>query len=258
MNQPRNKPGEELAALLFAVQMLTRVPIPASLAFSEERQKNAIGYYAFAGAGVGLFTAAIWWGALLVFPASIAVLLSMLAGLLLTGAFHEDGLADTMDGLGGRDATASLSIMRDSRIGAYGAVALISALGVKAAALLALPGELLPMSLLAAHCGSRFSAVCVVATSSYAGSETNTKPTARGIDTAGMIKSVLTVAVVFALTLTAIPASALIAGIAGLLLGHGASRLLYERKLRGYTGDCLGATQQFSELGLYFGLLAAL
>ena len=222
---------------------------------SAKSGKRTIGYYAFAGAGVGLFTAAVWWGALLVFPASIAVLLSMLAGLLLTGAFHEDGLADTMDGLDGRDATASLSIMRDSRIGAYGAVALISALGVKAAALLALTGELLPMSLLAAHCCSRFSAS---AWWRPVPMREAPKPTARGIDTAGMIKSVLTIAVVFALTLTAIPASALLAGIAGLLLGHGASRLLYERKLRGYTGDCLGATQQFSELGVYFGLLAAL
>ena len=54
------------------------------------------------------------------------------------------------------------------------------------------------------------------------------------------------------------PLAALGAGVAGLALGHVASRLLYERKLRGYTGDCLGATQQLSELGVYLGLLAAL
>ena len=253
-----NRLREELAALLFAIQMLTRMPIPASLDFSEERQRNAIGYYALAGAVVGLVTAAVWWVAQWIFPPLIAVLLSMLAGLMFTGAFHEDGLADTMDGLGGKDAAASLAIMRDSRIGAYGAVALISALGIKAAALLALPGELLPMSLLAAHAGSRLSAVFVVASSSYAGSEVDSKPTARGIDAAGLIKSVLTGAAVFAFGLAVIPASALLAGIAGLLLGHAASRLLYERKLRGYTGDCLGATQQYSELGVYLGLLAAL
>ena len=249
---------EELAALLFAVQMLTRMPVPASLEFSAARQRNAIGYYTLTGAAIGLLTAAVWWAALFIFPPLIAVLLSVVAGLLLTGAFHEDGLADTMDGLGGRDAVASLAIMQDSRIGAYGAVALISALGVKATALVALPGEMLPVSLIVAHAGSRFSAVCVVATSSYAGSGPESKPTARGIGAAGLIKSGLTAAAVIALASAAIPAGALLAGITGLLLGHAASRLLYERKLRGYTGDCLGATQQFSELGVYLGLLAAL
>ena len=249
---------EELAALLFAIQLLTRVPAPAGLEFSETRQRNAIGYYPAVGVLIGAAAAAVWLGAYFVFPGPIPVLLSMLAGLILTGAMHEDGLADTVDGLGGKDAAASLVIMRDSRIGVFGVVALISVLAVKAAALVALPAAVLPMSLLLAHVCSRVSLVVVVANSRYAGAEQATKPTGRGVGAGGLIKSLLTGIAVLAAALAVFPADVLIAGIAGVALGHVASRLLYERRLRGYTGDCLGATQQLSEVGAYLGLLAAL
>ena len=249
---------EELAALLFAIQFLTRVPIPLTLEFNEARQKNAIGYYPLAGGLVGIFAAAVWFGAYAVFPGPIPVLLSIIAGLTLTGALHEDGLADTMDGLGGKDAAASLEIMRDSRVGVFGAVGLISILAVKAAALAALPAAILPASLLLAHIGSRVSLVIVVATSRYAGAEPEFKPTAKGVGGGGLLKSLLTGFAVSALAWAVVPLAVLGAALAGLALGHVASRLLYERKLRGYTGDCLGATQQVSELGVYLGLLAAL
>ena len=162
---------EEWAALLFAIQLLTRIPIPATLEFNEARQRNAVGYYPLAGGLVGIFAAAVWFGAYAVFPGPIPVLLSIIAGLMLTGALHEDGLADTMDGLGGKDAATSLDIMRDSRVGVFGAVGLISILAVKATALAALPAATLPAGLLLAHVGSRVSLVLVVATSRYAGEE---------------------------------------------------------------------------------------
>lgn len=249
---------EELAAILFAIQLLTRLPVPAGLAFSETRQRMAIGYYPLAGVLVGLVTAAVWLGARPVFPEPISVLLSIGAGLLFTGAMHEDGLADAMDGLGGKDAAASLSIMQDSRIGTFGAAALFLALAIKAATLAALPAVLLPVSLVLAHAGSRLSIVFVVATSHYAGTEPESKPTAAGIGATGIVRSVLTGAAVFTLALTVVPATAVAAACAGLALGHFGSRLLFERRLGGHTGDCLGATQQSSELGAYLGLLTAL
>lgn len=249
---------EELAALLFAIQFLTRIPIPATLEFNEARQKNAVGYYPLAGGLIGIFAAAVWFGAQMVFSGPIPVLLSMLAGLMITGALHEDGLADTMDGLGGKDAAASLDIMRDSRIGVFGAVGLFSIFAVKAAALVALPAAIVPLSLLLAHVGSRVSLVIVVATSRYAGLEHDMKPTAKGVGGAGLFKAIATGIVALALAWEVVPLAVLGAAVAGLALGNVASRLLYERKLRGYTGDCLGATQQLSELGLYLGMLAAL
>jgi len=249
---------EEWAALLLAIQLLTRIPIPATLEFNEARQQNAVGYYPLAGGLVGIFSAAVWFGAYAVFPGPIPVLLSIIAGLMLTGALHEDGLADTMDGLGAKDAAMSLDIMRDSRIGVFGAVGLISILAVKATALAALPAAMFPAGLLLAHVGSRVSLVLVVATSRYAGAEADIKPTAKGVGVGGLVKSLLTGFAVSALAWMVVPLAALGAAVAGLALGHVASRLLYERKLRGYTGDCLGATQQLSELGLYLGMLAAL
>ena len=249
---------EEAAAVLFAWQLLTRAPIPARIVFCEARQRRAIGYYPLVGALIGLCIAAVWFGAQFLFPPLPAVLLAMAAGLLLTGAMHEDGLADTMDGLGGRNAPASLKIMADSRIGVFGVAALILALAIKAAALMSLPAAVLPMGMLFAHAGSRISVVYVVLTSRYVGADPETKPTAAGAGPGAASRSLLTGIAVFAIALTAMPASVLVVGIAGLLLGHAASGLLYQRKLGGYTGDCLGATQQFSELGAYLGLLAAL
>jgi len=236
--------------------MLTWVPIPASIAFNTARQRRAIGYYPLAGALIGICIAAFWFAAQWLLPSPVAILLAMAAGLLLTGAFHEDGLADTADGLGGKDAPAALAIMVDSRIGVFGAAALLMVLAIKAAALMALPAIMLPAALLFAHAGSRLSVVIVMATSSYVGANPETKPTAAGAG--GLIRSALTGIAVFATALTVVPGLVLAGGIIGLVLGHAASRLLYERKLRGHTGDCLGATQQLSELGVYLGLLAAL
>ncbi len=250
---------DELAAMLFALQMLSIVPIPAALEFTARRQASSVGYYPLAGAVIGLVAASVYALAHLLFPAptGIPVLLSMLAGALVTGAFHEDGLADTIDGLGGADADTSLAIMRDSRIGTYGAAALLLALAIKAATLLALPAAALAAILFAAHAISRCSAVLVVASSRYADLEADAKPTARGIGPAGLCKALAVSAAVVAFSLVAIPQAAMLGGLAGLALGHVSSRLLYERRLGGYTGDCLGATQQCSELGFYLGLLAA-
>lgn len=249
---------EESAAALFALQLLTRVPIPAGIEFNKSRQAKAVGYYPLAGILIGAGLAAVWLAAQQFFPAPVAVLLTILAGLLLTGALHEDGLADTADSLGVRDASAAISIMLDSRIGVFGALALISVLALKAAAMTALPAAALPASLVLVHAGSRLSIVLVVATSRYAGENRESKPTAGGLGAGGLFRSSLTGLAVCALALIVLPPQALVAGIAGMALGHGAGRLLYERKLRGYTGDCLGATQQLSELCAWLGLLAAL
>ena len=249
---------EETAAALFAWQMLTRVPIPASIEFNRARQRRAIGYYPLAGALIGICIAAFWFAAQWLLPSPVAILLAIAAGLLLTGAFHEDGLADTADGLGGRDAAAALAIMVDSRIGVFGAAALWLVLAIKAAALIALPAAVLPMALLFAHAGSRLSLVIVMATSPYVGANPEAKPTTAGVGAGGLIRSALTGFAVLAAALTVVPALVLAGGLIGLIIGHAAGRLLYERKLRGHTGDCLGATQQLSELGVYLGLLVAL
>ncbi len=245
---------DEAASALLAVQFLTRVPIPA-VTFTGQRNRGAVKYYPLAGALVGLTAAAVWWLAQFVLPVTLAVLACMTASLLLTGGFHEDGLADTFDGRGATDPARVLEIMRDSRIGTYGVLALCMALLFKAAALTTLSASvaLCVCLLVMAHVLSRASSVLVIASSRYVREEGTGKPTAQGISAAGLAVTAGFSVLICAITWWAVGAEITLAALAGTALGHGASRLLYEPRLGGYTGDCLGATQQISELGCYLG-----
>ena len=112
----------ELAKFVLAVQFLTRLPLRTDRLFTAERLAQAPRYFPLVGLLVGLASAAIFWLAALVLPSLLAVLLAVGAGLLMTGAFHEDGLADTFDGIGGGlTRERALEIMKDSRLGTYGA-----------------------------------------------------------------------------------------------------------------------------------------
>lgn len=251
--------GNEVAVFLLALQFLTRLPVPTGRIFSEERLAAAPRYFPLIGALVGGVAAGVWWGAALVFPPLIAVLLSTGATLLLTGAFHEDGLADTFDGIGGGMTPArSLEIMKDSRIGTYGACALITALALKVSVLVSLPTTVILCALVAGHALSRVSAVVTIATSRYVRFEGKAKPVASGLSFPALMLTLLTGGGVIALLFFCAGwAPALIgAGLVGLALGHVVMRLFFEPKLGGYTGDALGAVQQASELGFYMGLLA--
>ena len=247
----------EWAILLLAIQFLTRLPVPASAGFTPARLTAATRYYPLIGVLVGGFAAGVYALAALLWPPIVAVLLAIAATLLLTGAFHEDGLADMADGIGGGlTRERALDIMKDSRIGTYGAAALLLALALKAAALSAMPAATAMLALVGAHVLSRFSAVCVIATSTYARDHGTGKPVAEGVSgTSLAIASTTALACLLALAwgLGLVPA---LLGLAGLALGHFGMRRVFERKLGGYTGDCLGAVQQASELGLYLGLLA--
>jgi adenosylcobinamide-GDP ribazoletransferase len=127
---------EELFIFLLAVQFMTRLPIPSVPIYTEKRQAAGPRYYPAVGIIVGGIAAAVYWTGLQFFESVVAVLLSMVVSLLITGAFHEDGLADTFDGLGGgRDRQRVLEIMKDSRIGVFGLTALTMTLALKMATL---------------------------------------------------------------------------------------------------------------------------
>ena len=236
------------------------------------------------GALVGAVAGAVFSLAHLVFPVTLALVLATAASLWATGAFHgpgEDGFADACDGLGGgADREQALEIMRDSRLGAYGAAGLGLMLAAKVLALAAAPAVkaerrspvrapavVIPWLLVAAHAASRASAVLAIATGSYVRAAGAAKPVADGVARGGLTLALATGAVAVG-GLTARPATrrarmfaspvVTIAGLAGLAAGHLAMRGVYERKLGGYTGDCLGAVQQTSELGLYLGAVAVL
>lgn len=247
----------EFASFLLAVQFLTRVPIRSGDIYTSDRMAASVRYYPLVGALVGGLSASGFYLASLLFPVLISVLMAIMVGLLVTGAFHEDGLADTFDGVGGgHTRDKALSIMKDSRLGTYGTLALVTMLLLKFAALAALPLAVIPIVLIAGHGLSRLSSVLVIATSRYVRDEGTGKPVASGMSATSLSVAVATGALVFALYCVWLPMIGALCAIIGLGISHALMRLFFERKLGGYTGDTLGAVQQASEIGFYLGLVA--
>ncbi len=250
----------ELRLALLALQFLTRVPVPAWVGYRDAwlhqcaRHFPLVGLFIGAVAALVLHAASSWWSP------TIAVLLSMVATLVLTGAFHEDGLADTFDALGGAvSRDKALAIMKDSRLGTYGTVALVVVLALKAASLIAL-GAHAAAALLLAHSASRALPVAVIRWLPYAGDAeaAKAKPLSTQVSPGGVSVAVLWVVAVAAgligarwLGVIAALASLIAAAVVALLM----ARWLH-RRLGGFTGDTLGATQQLGELAIYLALLA--
>lgn len=250
----------ELRRVFLALAYFTRLPVPAWVGWAPDELNRAARYFPLAGLVVGAIAALALWLADRVLPHSLSVVLSMALSLRLTGAFHEDGLADSADGLGGGwQREDALRIMKDSRIGTYGAAALCLALLAKWAALDAL-GTGAVWALLAAHPLSRLAALLLMGFLPYVREDDSSraKPVAQGIGpvelAVGTVGGLLPLAVLVALG----GLDGGRAGLAVLLVGIVAvwwGRLL-RRRLGGYTGDCLGATQQLTELAIYLALLA--
>lgn len=247
----------ETAQFILALQFLTRLPLGSSDHYTPERMAASVKYYPLVGVIIGVLSAASYWVAQFALPHALSVMAAVAIGLLFTGAFHEDGLADTFDGIGGGQSREdALVIMKDSRLGVYGTLALVMALGLKAGALISLPSQLVVGAFIAGHAASRFSAVLVIATSRYVRAEGTGKPVADGLSGRGLAIAGLMVIGLGLLWCWLSAPMALVWGGIGLAAGHILMRLFFERKLGGYTGDTLGAVQQASEIGFYLGLAA--
>jgi adenosylcobinamide-GDP ribazoletransferase len=242
----------ELEYLFGAVRFFTRLPVPAWVGHSAEMLNHSARYFTLVGLIVGLIGALVFALTSFFFPKTLAVLLAMAATILVTGAFHEDGWADMVDGFGGgwtRERT--LEIMKDSRIGSYGAIALVLLLLAKFMALVELDMLLVAPALIAGHALSRLCATSVMHFLDYARDEGKAKPLATRISLGE-----LAVAGFFGLiALVLLPPLSVITGV---LLAAAATAWLtrkFKHRLGGYTGDCLGATQQLAEVAFYLGLL---
>ena len=248
--------ARQMTSFLLALQFLTRLPLRVDEA-APDLLAQSPRWYPAAGVVIGVIVGLVQVGAALIWPPLVAAILSTGVGIVLTGALHEDGFADTCDGLGGgRTRGRALEIMRDSRIGSYGALGLILMLAGKIAIVAALPAGAVFWVLIAGHATSRGSMLWVMQVLTYVRAEGAGMAVARlqppaGVRVAGVTCGLAVLPLAFVL-----PVPAVVLGLVGLVAGHFALRRRFEAKLGGYTGDCLGATQQASEIGLLLGCLA--
>jgi adenosylcobinamide-GDP ribazoletransferase len=176
----------------------------------------------------------------------------MATTIYITGAFHEDGWSDMVDGFGGGWEKAQiLTIMKDSRIGSFGAVALVILLLAKFCALIELELVMIPAALVAGHTLSRFCATTLLRGLDYVRDEGKAKPLATRIGWGELALAGATAGLAL-LLLPPLPAllGCVFAALATVFLAR-----MFRRRIGGYTGDCLGATQQLSEVAFYCGLL---
>lgn len=255
---------QELRLYFIALQFLTRIPVPAAVGYAPQWLHQSARHFPGVGLLVGAVGAAVFWAAGHVFASALlAVLLSMVATLWLTGAFHEDGLADTADALGGHvSRERALQIMKDSRIGTYGSVALFAVLALKAAAMHSLATRDLAALLLALpllHALSRMGPVLLLRLLPYAGDaeHAKAKPMAQQVGRAELIGALLwCLWALGAAAWSGWPPSTLLALVLALLLSSAVMGRWLQQRLGGYTGDGLGATQQISELAMWLTLAA--
>ena len=241
---------------LCALQFMTRLPTPRLDGFQPDWVARSAPYFPVVGWIVGAISAAAFLGASQLWPGLPAAVIAIVVGLLVTGGFHEDGLADTADGLGGgQTAARRLETMKDSRIGSYGALALWSVLTLKAVLLATLPPWQGALALLLFHGVGRAAAAGVMASLAYV----------READTAKLGPSPMAVRpyeAVIALALGVAPMilwPSPLQAVGGLLLaaiGAAGLALLSRRLIGGFTGDVLGGVEQLAELGLLLGLTA--
>jgi adenosylcobinamide-GDP ribazoletransferase len=244
----------EIRLLLTAVQYFTRMRVPAWVGHAQEQLAGAVRYFPVVGLIVGASGAATLWLAAQVLPAPLPAILATVVTLLMTGAIHEDGLADTFDGLaGGATRERALEIMKDPRIGAFGAIALMLMLLLKISALSLMPLWTAMTALLAAHAFSRFCAVLFSFAGRYVGSAERSR--AAPVVTSVKVGDVVVAALFGLPALVLCGRNAIVAVVVALvLLG-----LLFRwsvQKIGGYTGDTLGAAQQLTEAAFYIALLA--
>jgi adenosylcobinamide-GDP ribazoletransferase len=240
---------------LVAVQFLTRLPVPRALNSSEADIGKAAAFFPLVGVIVGGAAALVFVALQRILPLPASVLCAIVFAAFLTNGFHEDGLADSFDGFGGgwtKDRV--LEIMRDSRIGTFGTLALIFTIVGKVTFLSSLPPGQVWRWLIVAHSASRWTILPLCAWLPYARTEGQGKLVAKQVGVLEIITGTFTLLLVFILlSWQAALAALLVTPLVTLLSG-----LYFRARLQGITGDCLGAANQLTEVGLYLTALVLL
>ena len=250
----------ELSLFFIAMGFFTRIPMPTWIEVDNVSLNKANRYFALVGVLVGIISAIVYALSIQILPISISILFAMFSSIIVTGAFHEDGLADTADGFGGGWTIADkLRIMKDSNIGTYGAVTLILTLVLKFTVLFELAKiseSLVIPALILAHCLSRLVSASIIFTDNYVSESETSK--SKSLAKKQSLNDLLILLLTGVLALILSNTGASIVLIMGLIILRYLLVLFFRKQIRGYTGDTLGATQQISELLCYLILVGTL
>jgi adenosylcobinamide-GDP ribazoletransferase len=254
----------ELRIFFTALMFYTRIPCPPSTDHSPEYINKATRYFPFIGWIVGVVSFIVYSLFSFLFEVEIAVVFSLIAGILCTGAFHEDGFADVFDGFGGGWTKSKiLDIMKDSRIGAYGGIAIGLLLVLKILVLSKILSKIEPTEYLMVllifvsyHALARLTAINIVFTSEYAREDetSKAKPIAKGHTFVEIIGAYIFGLIPLGILGFMNPLFLMV--VLPLLLLYWKSNRYFKKWLGGYTGDCLGASEQFAEIIVLLTYLA--
>ncbi|WP_426480446.1 adenosylcobinamide-GDP ribazoletransferase [Chryseobacterium sp. R2ACT005] len=248
----------ELIYFATALMFFTRIPVPFTIPYSSEIMNRSQKYFAWVGLVIGLINAVILYVATMLFNLEIGIVLMMISSVLLTGAFHEDGFTDMCDSFGGGYGKEKiLTIMKDSRVGAYGTIGIILLFALKFYSIQALemiaPVRVLCIIILA-HTASRFISGTMIYTHQYVTDidASKSKPLAnKPLDKMALLVGFISVLIAFAL----IPDWRLIFAFALAYSGKIYMGWYFKKHIGGYTGDCLGSVQQVCEVLFYLGTM---
>ncbi len=274
MTKLRDFLKHEINIFFVALMFYSRLPVPKNPDYKPENLNEATRYFPVVGWIVGGLSSVFLLGLMQILPVSVAILGFILMNILLTGAFHEDGFADVCDGFGGGwTAPKILEIMKDSRLGTYGTVGILFMLAFK----FELLRSLLPFSgngisgitinkgtlfflLVSAHSVSRMLAATTLYTHSYVreNEDAKAKPLAKKISFQNLIVTIfLGILPVFAFMFLDFHffLKVIFIVIPILYLIKFLMASYFKKWIGGYTGDCLGAIQQVTEVFFYLGIL---
>ena len=244
----------ELLRFFASALFFSRIPVPFGKSIKEKHFQKAIRYFPWIGFIISSFIAVIMYYSCLLLPKPIVILLGLTINTLLTGALHEDGLADVCDGFGGGyNRQRIIEIMKDSHIGTFGVIGLVLSFLFRYAALSEMPRYFLAVFFIAGNTLSRFTLVTVMQHFPYVGSYESSKArTVIGkISTTDLLIAAIPIIPAFLLTeniyclLFIIPVWITKAFMAN----------YFNHKIGGYTGDCMGAIQQITEIIFYITAL---
>jgi len=228
--------------------------MPYSNNITKEHYTKSVRYLPWVGFFISVAGALVMYSTYRIFPRPISVGLGMLVTVLLTGALHEDGLADVCDGFGGGYSKQRiLDIMKDSRIGTFGVIGLILSFLLKFSALSEMPPFFMAVFFITGNTISRFTLVTLMYKYPYARTDETSKAKTVIGNLSVMDMIIAFIPVIPAFLLTENPQTLLF--IIPVWITKWIFARYFTKKINGYTGDCMGATQQITEIVFYLTAL---